>query len=68
MAQHSDVTAVAKSVIKIHKHEVSIWVDRNLEDQIREGSPKSQIKDNGSGLGWIWWLVGAALLLALFGV
>ena len=55
--------------MKIHKHEISVWVDENLEDQIREGSPKGKTKNNGYGYGWgwIWCLIGAVVLFALLG-
>ena len=66
MAQHSDVTALAKSVIQIDKHEISIWVDKKLEDEICEGSPTVHTSDKTFGFNWIWWLVGAGILFALF--
>ena len=62
---HGAVTRRAKSVVQVHKHEIELWVDGSLEDQIREGQPAIERNLAPSGFGWIWWVIGIALLLIL---
>ena len=64
--EHGDVTRRAKSVVQVHKHEIELWVDGTLEDQIREGRPAIERVSDSSGFGWLWWVVGIALLLLFF--
>ena len=62
---HGDVTRRAKSVVQVHKHEIELWVDGTLEDQICEGRPAVERNLDPGGFGWIWWVVGIAVLLLL---
>jgi len=66
--EHSDVTGRARSIILIHKHEVSVWVDGRLDTEIREGAPIEDQRrgpypgsDSGSGLIWIAVVIGVIL-------
>jgi len=60
---HGDKTGLAKSVIRVHKHEISLWVDDSLDDEIEVGKPKTQSDGGGSSYGWVWLVVIAAVIL-----
>ena len=59
---HSDATGLAKSVIQIHKHQVSVFVLPDLEDQIVEGPPPAP--SSSGGMGWLI-AIGIAIVLIL---
>jgi len=62
MHYHGSITRRAKSVIQVHKHDISIWVEKRLGSEIREGAPAFHIS---GGAKWFWWIVGAAILFYL---
>ncbi len=69
MGVHGEVTGRARSVIQVHKHQVSIWVDKGLDYGIREGAPAPEWRERlsgGGGIRWFWWLVAALILFALY--
>ena len=66
MREHGEVTGRAKTIIQVHRHNVSIWVEKQLEDEIREGTPVPEwTLASGSRFSWFWWIVGALILLYL---
>ena len=65
VANHGETTHRAKSVIQVHRHEVHLWVDGRLGNEIREGHPEPIVRVYEPNLRWIWWVVGAAALVLL---
>lgn len=67
---HGETTHQATSVINVHRHEVELWVDGRLGNQIREGrpAPRRNTQTTGfehtTGFGWVWWLIGIAALVS----
>ena len=55
---------MARTTIAVHRHEVTLWVD--LDNTFVEGQPVKKYTGTSSGLAWIWWLVGAAVLVLIF--
>jgi len=62
MHYHGGITSRAKSVIQVHKHDISIWIEKRLGNEICEGAPAFHIS---RGANWFWWIVGAAILFYL---
>jgi len=51
--------------IEIHKHVVSITVDKRLTIEVNEGDPEPLKSTATGGLWWLW-VVGAAIVFFLF--
>jgi len=66
MKEHGDTTGMARTTIAVHRHEVTLWVDVDLDNTFVEGQPVKKYTGTSSGLAWIWWLVGAAVLVLIF--
>ena len=67
MRENPDVTGQLKQVLEIHKHEISIWVEKDLNEDIVEGSPLASRGFGSGGAGWgnlVWWIIGGIVLLA----
>nr|WP_306264919.1 hypothetical protein [Pararhizobium sp. IMCC3301] len=62
---HADTTGIAKSVLQVHKHEISIWIDPDINDVIQEDTRPNQPRfdRSTSEYSWVWWLVGLGILL-----
>jgi hypothetical protein len=56
MLVHDDITDSLRSVIQVHKHEVNIWVDKDLDDTIVEGRRIPKSSAGYGGKAW-WWLI-----------
>lgn len=61
---YPDTTGLVRSQIDIHKHVVSITVDKRLTIEINEGTPEP-LKSTASGSLWWLWVVGAAIVFFL---
>ncbi|WP_155499979.1 hypothetical protein [Pseudomonas chlororaphis] len=61
---HSDTTGLVRSHIEIHKHVVSITVDKRLTTEVKEGDPEPLKSAAGGSLWWLW-VVGAAIVFFL---
>ncbi|ASE23791.1 hypothetical protein D3X12_18555 [Pseudomonas protegens] len=61
---YPDTTGLVRSHIEIHKHIVSITVDRRLTSEVNEGDPEP-LKGTASGSLWWLWIVGAAIVFFL---
>ena len=62
VSDHGVVTSRAKSVVQVHKHDVELWVDSNLGDEIHEGKPSFARDIDAGDFRWIWWVIGITLL------
>jgi hypothetical protein len=62
MREHPDITGHAKSILKIYKHEVNIWVDKKLDQEIFERGPKNIINKSKSEPGCMIVIVGLIIL------
>ena len=65
VGNHGAITHRAKSVVRVHKHEIEFWIDDSLEDQVREGRPAPGRRGSEDGFGWIWLAIGIAVLFLL---
>ena len=65
-SDHGAATHRAKSVVKIHRHEIELWVDSNLDNDIREGKPAFAFDADKNHFGWIWWAIGITGLILFF--
>ena len=65
VASHSDKTHLAKSTIKVHRHEIGLWVLEELGEVVKEGRP-TQRSSGGSWLPLIWWVIGIGVLITIF--
>lgn len=61
---YPDTTGLARSLIKIHKHVVTITIDKRLTSEINEGDP-TPTQGPSLGIPWWLWVVGAAILFFL---
>ncbi|WP_223547918.1 hypothetical protein [Pseudomonas sp. A-B-19] len=61
---HPDTTGLVRSHIEIHKHVVSITVDKRLTMEVNEGDPRP-MKSTASGSLWWLWVIGAAIIFFL---
>ncbi|MFL1517144.1 hypothetical protein [Pseudomonas prosekii] len=61
---HPTSTELARSHIEIHKHLVSITVDKRLTLEINEGEPEP-LKNKASGNLWWLWFIGATIVFFL---
>ena len=69
MRAHADKTGSVRSVLTINKHEVSVWVDAALGEEVQEGMPVKQRATIGSGaaaLPWGWIIVATIAGVLLF--
>lgn len=55
----------AKSTVEIQRHQISIWIDKAFDTQIVEGAPQRRFTGTDSG-GYLWWVIGGLVLLALY--
>jgi hypothetical protein len=65
MRNHSGHTGSIHTRIQIHKHSVQIWIDPRLGGEFREGQPERKASTSSSTYGVIWFLVVAAVLIAI---
>lgn len=69
MREHGNITSRAVSTVQVHKHQVSVYVDKSLDAEIREGAPKFR-RDTEAGddfYRWLWILiVGGIFLWVIF--
>jgi hypothetical protein len=61
--EHSAVTRMAKTVLQVYKHQISIWIDNGLADTFCEGQP-ANTRSGADTSGAIKWAIG--LLVAFF--
>ncbi len=66
MRENPDITRHVKSVLQINKHQVGIWIDKKLDNQIFERAPKRAFRSGGSdrdsSYGCLIWI---AIIIAI---
>jgi len=65
MRNHSGHTGSIHTTVQIHKHSVQIWIDPRLNAEFREGQPERRASTSSSTSGVIWFLVVAAVVIAI---
>lgn len=74
MKMNPDTTGLLRSVIAIHKHEVSIYVENKIGGSIEEKVPYvrprgeasyASLSSPSSSPSWFWWAAGIAFILYL---
>lgn len=66
--EQSEVTGRIRSVLQIHKHEISIWIVNSLDDQIVQGAPNysRDHSDYGWWNGWSFPIFGGVFLVLMY--
>src|SRR5262249_8627068 len=62
MHEYGGITFRARSTIQIHRHNISVWIDKRLGNEIRESAPGYGF---ANGITWFWWIIAALTTLSI---